>query len=275
MDPTVLFSDMGIACSNRRQRVLPQRRWLVSTSETVMDADSHGHSRMTCAALISPSAIWRLSSARARRTSFARANARRCCGAGAIVAAAFICPPCRPTSSWGGVLLVMCVLASGMPTGPASSSGQRTNLPRKARSPVPGPQPRCDVSDAGATVCEPPSGVQDVKGRKIRSERLFSSVQYLCIREQGSPTDRTPERTFERRPDVLSGVAGGAPPAVLAGARERAVLGLVRGLHGGEGLERALERRPVVRGHDARAQQCTARRHGRMQCDVDEHAGVV
>src|SRR3954470_3359442 len=99
IDPTVLFSDMGIDARSLRHRVLPQRRWLVRRSETVIEAASHGHSRMTCAAEISPSATWRLSSARARRTSFARANARRCCGAGAIVAAAFICPPYRPTLS--------------------------------------------------------------------------------------------------------------------------------------------------------------------------------
>ena len=53
------------------------------------------------------------------------------------------------------------------------------------------------------------------------------------------------------------------------------VLGLEGLLDLAERAQRAVERRAVVRGHHARAQQRAARRHRGVQRDVDEHAGVV
>jgi hypothetical protein len=76
IDPTVLVSDIGTSARNLRTRLSPQRRWLVSRSETAMLSASHGHSRITCATPSSPVAILRLSSARARRTLLARSSAR-------------------------------------------------------------------------------------------------------------------------------------------------------------------------------------------------------
>jgi catechol 2,3-dioxygenase-like lactoylglutathione lyase family enzyme len=49
-----LRADIGMHCKNFRHRVWPQRRWLVSRSETVMDSACHGLPRITSAALISP-----------------------------------------------------------------------------------------------------------------------------------------------------------------------------------------------------------------------------
>jgi hypothetical protein len=76
IDPTVLVSDIGTSARNLRARLSPQRRWLVNRSETAMLSASQGQSRITCATPISPVAILRLSSARARRTLFARSSAR-------------------------------------------------------------------------------------------------------------------------------------------------------------------------------------------------------
>jgi hypothetical protein len=93
IDPIVFFSGIGICARNLRQRVWPQRRWLISRSTIAIERASHGHSRITAAASVSPTAIRRLSSARARRTSLARSKARMYCGgagAGAIVAVAFM-----------------------------------------------------------------------------------------------------------------------------------------------------------------------------------------
>ena len=91
IEPTVFFSDIGICARNLRQRVWPQRRWLMSRSATAMLCASQGHSRITSATSTSSTATLRLSSARARRTSLARASARMCCGAMvAIGAVAFM-----------------------------------------------------------------------------------------------------------------------------------------------------------------------------------------
>jgi hypothetical protein len=76
IDPTVLVSDIGTIARNLRQRLSPQRRWLISRSATAMLCASQGHSRMTSATASSPVAILRLSSARARRTLLARSRAR-------------------------------------------------------------------------------------------------------------------------------------------------------------------------------------------------------
>ena len=57
---------------NLLQRDVPHRRWLVSSSAIVMLAASHGHVRMTSPTVTAPTPTLRLSSARARRTSFAR-----------------------------------------------------------------------------------------------------------------------------------------------------------------------------------------------------------
>ena len=97
MDPIVLVSDIGIDARNRRQRVRPQRCWLIRRSAMAMLSASHGHSSTTSATDVSPSVICRFSSALARRTRFACCNARMCCGAGAV-ANASIEPP-RGSSS--------------------------------------------------------------------------------------------------------------------------------------------------------------------------------
>ena len=60
-----------------------------------------------------------------------------------------------------------------------------------------------------------------------------------------------------------------------AGEGQGPVLGLEALLDLAERGQRAVERRAVVRGHHARAQQRAAGRHGGVQRDVDEHAGVV
>ena len=92
IDPTVLVSDSGTADKYWRQRVRPQRRWLIKSSLTVIFSIGEGQRRITSAALTVPSAIWRLSSARARRTSLARCRARMHCGPPPTVVVAFITP---------------------------------------------------------------------------------------------------------------------------------------------------------------------------------------
>ena len=97
IEPTVFVSVMPMLARNLAQRVAPQRRWLSRSSEIVMLAASHGHSRITSPTVVVPLATLRLSSARARRTSFARRSACICCGAGASVAvASCMCPPRLP-----------------------------------------------------------------------------------------------------------------------------------------------------------------------------------
>ena len=91
IDPTVFFSDIGIWARNLRQRVWPQRRWLISRSATAMLCASQGQRRITSPTSSSPTATLRLSSARARRTLLARSSARMYWGpVGAIVAVAFM-----------------------------------------------------------------------------------------------------------------------------------------------------------------------------------------
>lgn len=82
--PTVLVSAIPMSARNLLQRVVPQRRWLVNSSAIVMLAASHGHSRMTMPTVVLPSAMLRLSSARASRTAWARCSAIMCAGAGAL-----------------------------------------------------------------------------------------------------------------------------------------------------------------------------------------------
>jgi len=78
--PINLFSASGMPARNRRTRVCPHRRWLPRRSESVMFSVSHRRPMITWATSTRPSAIARLSSARASLTSFARSRARRCCG---------------------------------------------------------------------------------------------------------------------------------------------------------------------------------------------------
>src|SRR3954447_23888472 len=80
----VLVSVIEIDVRNRRQRERPQRCWLMSRSAMVMLSASQGQSSTIWATLASPSATWRLSSARASRTRLACASACMCCGAGAV-----------------------------------------------------------------------------------------------------------------------------------------------------------------------------------------------
>ena len=64
--------------------------------------------------------------------------------------------------------------------------------------------------------------------------------------------------------------------SVYAGGGKRAVLGLERRASTAANASSAsVERRVVVRGHDARAQQRAARGHGGVHGDVDVDAGVV
>ena len=79
--PSCLFSFRERGMRNLRARVRPQRRWLVSSSAMVMLSVSQGQSRTTSAASMSPRAIARFSSARARRTMLALSRALMCCGA--------------------------------------------------------------------------------------------------------------------------------------------------------------------------------------------------
>jgi hypothetical protein len=143
IDPTVLFSDIGMHCRNLRQRVWPQRRWLVSRSATVMLSASHGELRITSPTLVSPSATRRLSSARASRTAFARSRACMCCGPGDVLASAFIDSSRGP--SLKGPLSSTCVLASrvtdraeGLPGRPTTASScllDRLALPSPPNAP--------------------------------------------------------------------------------------------------------------------------------------------
>src|SRR5215218_9631805 len=119
---------------------------------------------------------------------------------------------------------------------------------------------------------------QLVKTRNIRSERLFYSSPRRCRerprrRRQLAPpvAGRQPAGRWTGRPPRASPAAD----LVRAGARQRPVLGLEALLDGLERGERTVERRAVVRRHDARAQECAARRDGRMQRRVDEDARVV
>ena len=88
--PMCLFSGMCRSARQRRLRSAPQRRWLVSSSPTGMLVASQGVATITSAARSWPAATRRLSSARAKRTRFARSKASRRCGMasrpGAIVA---------------------------------------------------------------------------------------------------------------------------------------------------------------------------------------------
>jgi glyoxylase I family protein len=78
MDPIVLVSFIATEVKKRRQRVRPQRCWLISRSAMAMLSASQGHSSTTSATDSSPSPTWRLSSARASRTLLAWASACMC-----------------------------------------------------------------------------------------------------------------------------------------------------------------------------------------------------
>jgi hypothetical protein len=84
--PSILVSPMWCRARNFLHLVVPQRRWLISSSPIAHVSASSGGSRMTSAAAASPSAILRFSSARANRTAFALSSARSRCGAGLTVA---------------------------------------------------------------------------------------------------------------------------------------------------------------------------------------------
>jgi hypothetical protein len=76
--PIALCSGTPSCARSLLQRVVPHRRWLSRSSMTVMLVDSHGFSRMTSVTEIVPSPTWRLSSARASRTSLAFCSACMC-----------------------------------------------------------------------------------------------------------------------------------------------------------------------------------------------------
>ena len=99
--PSILVSLMWCRPRNFRHLVVPQRRWLSSSSPIAHVSAASGGSRMTSAAAASPSAILRFSSARAKRTAFARSSARSRCGAGLTVAVSDIwCFVSSHSSAW-------------------------------------------------------------------------------------------------------------------------------------------------------------------------------
>jgi hypothetical protein len=99
--PSILVSLMWCRARNFLHLVVPQRRWLISSSPIAHVSASSGGSRMTSAAAASPSAILRFSSARANRTAFARSSARNLCGAGLTVAVSDIrCFVSSHSSAW-------------------------------------------------------------------------------------------------------------------------------------------------------------------------------
>ncbi len=99
--PSILVSLMWCRPRNFRHLVVPQRRWLISSSPIAHVSAASGGSRMTSAAAAPPSAILRFSSARANRTAFARSSARSRCGAGLTVAVSDIwCFVSSHSSAW-------------------------------------------------------------------------------------------------------------------------------------------------------------------------------
>jgi hypothetical protein len=99
--PNILVSLMWCRARNFLHLVVPQRRWLISSSPIAHVSAASGGSRMTSAAAASPSAILRFSSARANRTAFARSSARSRCGAGLTVAVSDIwCFVSSHPSAW-------------------------------------------------------------------------------------------------------------------------------------------------------------------------------
>jgi len=106
--PSILFSLMWCRARNFLHLVVPQRRWLISSSPIAHVSASSGGSRMTSAAAASPSAILRFSSARANLTAFARSSARSRCGAGLTVAVSDIwCSASSHSSAWADLDLRM------------------------------------------------------------------------------------------------------------------------------------------------------------------------
>ena len=100
--PSRLFSVRATPSRNLRARVRPQRRWLVEQLGEGHALRLPGALADDLEALVSPRAIERFSSARARRTRLARASACMCCGpsmteallvAGAIETASTWTPP--------------------------------------------------------------------------------------------------------------------------------------------------------------------------------------
>src|SRR3954462_11417552 len=137
MEPMVLVSDIGIETRNLRQRVRPQRCWLMSRSAIVMLAASQGHSDTTSATVLVPSAIWRLSSARASLTRLAWLSARRCWGA--TVAVASMGPPrYSPDTAPGGSVVLI-----GLPSALDAPGARRpTRPPRPLLRQLMGDAPR-------------------------------------------------------------------------------------------------------------------------------------
>src|SRR3954470_4656421 len=136
MEPIVLVSGIRIVPRHRWPRVRPQRCWLISRSPIDMLSASHGHVTTTSATVISPSATWRLSSARARRTRLACSSARMCCGAGAVAVASMEPPRCLPPSLGGSSPSFACPTTSARtdpPTVPEPGARQRLTLLRPQR----------------------------------------------------------------------------------------------------------------------------------------------
>src|SRR3954454_24800357 len=136
MEPMVLVSDIEIDARNLRQRVRPQRCWLMSRSAITMLSASHGDLSTISAADSSPSATSRLSSALASRTRFARSSARMCCGAGAVAVASMEPPRCLPPSLGGSSPSFACPTTSARtdpPTVPEPGARQRLTLLRPQR----------------------------------------------------------------------------------------------------------------------------------------------
>jgi hypothetical protein len=112
--PSSRFSFKASPSRNLRARARPQRRWLRSNSPTVMVETSHGQPLTTSAAPVFPTAMFRLSAALARRTRFASARARMCCGIGAGAtdeAASILTPPLSGSEVSGRLFCAMAPLS--------------------------------------------------------------------------------------------------------------------------------------------------------------------
>ena len=164
--PSILVSLMWCRPRNFLHLVVPQRRWLISSSPIAHVSASSGGSRMTSAAAASPSAILRFSSARANLTVFARSSARSLCGAGLTVAVSDIwCFASSHSSAWADLDF----FANGQGSTGAPSRGSCTA--------------RCFSARRSARFCSPP-----VSGLPYPSGHLPCSA--VSVGEEATPSAR-------------------------------------------------------------------------------------
>src|SRR5437588_8103258 len=282
MEPIVLFSDMGISARNFLHRVRPQRRWLINRSATLMLSASHGDVSITSAAALSPLAMRRLSSARAKRTSFARSSARLYCGAQAIVADAFINVLSPSFAAHERPAVDLTQTHAAAPARPRTQPAYTGRLV-SCRLTL---DPSAVASDAWSSYVTPGAAVNVNLRRRCARSDVFLAGNPCAELDNREPATRS--RSAQRRGvrdgrDVVAGLGiRHARASVLGGARrgvpgsgEGPMLGLERRLDGGEGGQRPLKGVAIVGGHHAGAQERAAGRHGRMHGNVGEHPRVV